>query len=238
MRRKNLSLDILPQPDEQTCGATCLHAVYRYWGDEADLSEVVSEVQHLETGGTLASLLGLHALKRGYHAILYVYNLQIFDPTWFNTEGADLEEKLLRQATFKGDEKLRIATQAYVEFLDLGGEIRFAELNGRLLRRWLDQSTPVLTGLNATYLYRTAREYGPKADYDDIRGEASGHFVVLSGYNREKREVLVADPLKPNPIKGNEQYYRVPMDRLLSSILLGVMTYDANLLMIEPPEDG
>ena len=28
-----LHLDILPQPDDSTCGPTYLHAVYRYWGD-------------------------------------------------------------------------------------------------------------------------------------------------------------------------------------------------------------
>ncbi len=27
-----LLLTMLPQPDETTCGPTCLHAIYRYWG--------------------------------------------------------------------------------------------------------------------------------------------------------------------------------------------------------------
>ena len=32
-----LSLDILPQPDELTCGPTCLQAVYRYYDDNISL---------------------------------------------------------------------------------------------------------------------------------------------------------------------------------------------------------
>ena len=30
-----LFLDIRPQPDQTTCGPTCLHAVYRYFNDHA-----------------------------------------------------------------------------------------------------------------------------------------------------------------------------------------------------------
>lgn len=64
--RSPLHLEILPQPDDTTCGPTCLHAVYSYFGDALDLSTVIGEVQTLEEGGTLAVLLGLHALRRGY----------------------------------------------------------------------------------------------------------------------------------------------------------------------------
>ena len=28
-----LPVDMLAQPDEVTCGPTCLHAIYRYWGN-------------------------------------------------------------------------------------------------------------------------------------------------------------------------------------------------------------
>jgi hypothetical protein len=70
-------------------------------------------------------------------------------------------------------------------------------------------------------------------DFDDIRGEPSGHFVILSGYNREERTVTIADPFLPNPYSGTH-HYMVSIDRVLCSILLGVLTYDANILIIEP----
>jgi hypothetical protein len=68
---------------------------------------------------------------------------------------------------------------------------------------------------------------------DDIRGEPVGHFVVLTGYQRETREVLIADPLQSNPLTGS-RYYAVDTHRLIGAILLGTVTYDANLLVIEP----
>jgi hypothetical protein len=60
-----------------------------------------------------------------------------------------------------------------------------------------------------------------------------GHFVVLTGYLQDKREVLVADPYKSNPL-ASTRYYAVKIHRLIGAILLGIMTYDANLLVIEP----
>ena len=76
-----LEFDILPQPDNMTCGPTCLHALYRYYGDELPLETVIEEVESLEGGGTLAVLLACHALRRGYDATIYTYNLKVLDPT-------------------------------------------------------------------------------------------------------------------------------------------------------------
>lgn len=229
----NLHLDIQFQPDDTTCGPTCLHAIYRYYNDRASLEQVIGSVRFLETGGTVAAHLGCDALRRGFSAAIYVYNLHIWDPTWFTVPGVDLAERLRAQAAHKEDGKLRWVTEAYLEFLSLGGEVRFADLTPRLIRRYLDNGVPVLAGLSATYLYRSAREHGVHHDYDDVRGEPQGHFVVLAGYDREKREVLVADPHRDNPAYQS-RLYMVGLDRLISSILLGVMTYDATLLVIRP----
>jgi hypothetical protein len=39
--------------------------------------------------------------------------------------------------------------------------------------------------------------------------------------------------MRANPLVGS-RYYAVQVQRLIGAILLGVMTYDANLLIIEP----
>lgn len=256
---KRLLLDILPQPDDATCGPTCLQAVYRYYGDELSLDRVIDEVHILEGGGTLEVLLACHALRRGYRATIYTYNLQVFDPSWFepaaessgkpagnpagNPNGTrkarpDLARLLARQAEVKGQNKLKVATRAYLEYLSLGGKIRFRDLNGSLIRHYLKQGKPILCGLSATYLYHCRREHQPRPDaatmeYNDILGVPTGHFVVLCGYDRASRQVLVADPLHQNPLGGGRQY-QVNLDRLVGAILLGIMTYDGNLLILEP----
>ena len=229
----HLPFSIMRQPNDSTCGPTCLHSVYRYYGDEISLGQVIEEVTMLEGGGTLAVLLASHALQRGYAATIYTYKLQIFDPSWLVPGGPDLRERLQAQMKCKEDPKLRVASQAYLNYLDLGGQLRLEDLTPSLLRRYVKRSIPVITGLSSTYLYRTPREYGPNCDYDDVRGEPTGHFVVLCGYNKESRTVQVADPLLPNPV-ATSQLYDVSIDRVLCAVLLGVLTYDANLLVIQP----
>ena len=227
---------ISPQPDLMTCGPTCLHAVYGYFGDDVPLKELIDEVKPLETGGTLAVSLGCHALKRGYDATIYTYNLLIFDPSWFEPGAkVDLAAKLRAQAKAKNDRRVQQATRHYLEFLNRGGTMKYEDLRPSLIRRYLKQRTPILTGLSATYLYDSPREH--EDDYDDIRGVPMGHFVVLSRYDKRRREVWVADPYLENPRFG-QSYYKVPLDRLIAAILLGIVTYDANLLVLTPKKRG
>ncbi len=228
-----LDLAIRPQPDDTTCGPTCLHAIYRWFGDPLPLSQVIAETATLDSGGTLDVFLANHALRRGYRACIYTYNLSVFDPTWFTTPGVDVAERLRLQAAEKPASRLQAATRGYLEFLELGGGLKFEDLTASLLRRLLRRRLPVLTGLSATYLYRDAREHGPEDLPDDIRGEPAGHFVLLTGYQRASRQVFVADPMEQNPVAPGQRY-AVGIDRLICSILLGIVTYDANLLVIEP----
>ena len=228
-----LPISILPQPDNTTCGPTCLHAVYAYYGDQISLDEVINETRFLVDGGTLAVFLACHALRRGYKASIYTYNLQVFDPTWFQSPDINIHERLIKQADAKDDQKLRDATRGYLEFLSLGGKLKYTDLTTRLLRSLIRKRLPVLTGLSFTYLYRSMREFGPNSQDDDIRGYPGGHFVVMSGYNRKDRTVLIKDPYHRNPDAG-ESTCQVNIDRVICAILLGVLTYDANLLVIYP----
>jgi hypothetical protein len=232
-----LTLDILPQPDDTTCGPTCLHAVYGFYGDTLDLHRVISEVTPLASGGTLGVFLGIHALRRGYAATLHTYNLEIFDPTWFESDDVDLAGLLAEQVKVKSGTRLLEATPAYLDFLALGGRIRFEELSPGLIRRRLSNGRPILTGLSATYLYGCARELDEdgRLRYDSVRGEPTGHFVVVHGYDAETDSVLLADPLFENAFGSHN--YRVDVLRLMGAILLGVLTYDGNLLVLEP-RDG
>lgn len=238
--KTRLDLQILAQPDDTTCGPTCLHAVYSYFDDELPLEQVIGEIKRLEDGGTLAVLLACHALRRGYDATIYTYNLNVFDPTWFDGDDDEchrqLPAKLTAQADAKGGGKRTVATEGYLEFLQLGGKVRFEDLTPGLIRKFLKRKIPILTGLSSTYLYHCARELDVgenKSVYDDIAGYPMGHFVVLCGLDKRSRLVEVADPLHENPGYGGHRY-TVTIERLVGAIMLGVLTYDANMLIIEP----
>lgn len=223
------------QPDDVTCGPTSLHAVYQYYGLTVSLRSLISEIEFLEEGGTLAVFLGIDALKRGLRARIYSFNLRIFDPTWVHLSSAQLIQKLEAQLHHKHGKKFVQACKAYIRFLKMGGEVVFKELSLQLLQGYFRSGVPVLAGLSATYLYASCREFtGPdnRSVLDDVRGEPSGHFVVLYGID-DNHNVLVADPDGKTPL-ANDHYYHVPSKRLIHSILLGILTYDANLLVITP----
>ena len=213
-----------------------MHGIYRFYGDKVSLRSVIADIRMLDRGGTLDVFLANHALKRGYDVTLFTYNLDLFDPTWFELPNEEIRARLTAQAKQKHWRRLQTATRGYDEFLRLGGKLKLRDLKPSLLRSFLKRGIPVITGLSATYLYRAMREVPETNVTDEIRGEPVGHFVVLTGYRRETREILIADPLKTNPL-SRSRYYAVNVQRLIGSILLGIMTYDANLLVIEPTRD-
>ncbi|OQW40094.1 MAG: hypothetical protein A4S08_05475 [Proteobacteria bacterium SG_bin4] len=228
----HLPIKILPQPDETTCGPTCLHAVYSYWGRNEPLSDIIARTRKLESGsGTFDVFLACDALRSGFQATIYTYNLVVFDPVWF-AAGVDIAGRLRQQAVIKTDRRLRYVTEGYLEFLNLGGRLRLLDLSHALIHGLLRRGLPVLTGLSSTFLYRVPREHGLDDTPDDIRGVPSGHFVIITGYDRNKRTLLVADPY------GTQQEYWCNIDRVINAILLGIVTYDSNLLVIHSPQSG
>ena len=191
-------LEIEVQPDDASCGPTCLHAVYRHYGDSVPLTSLTEEVAYLPTGGTLAVLLACHALERGYSATIYSYNLQVFDPTWFKLERRRARAPLVGPRLGQARRQARARHPGLPALpRSMGGKIAHEELSEQLLARLLHEHGPLLTGLSATYLYDCPREIDGR--YDDIAGEPAGHFVVLHHYDERTHSVDVADPLASNP---------------------------------------
>lgn len=228
-----LEVDRLQQPDDLTCGPTSLLQTYRYYGRDKDLDDIIDRVRRNPDGGTLAVYLGLEALLEGMAATVYSYNLAIFDPTWERLDRDELIDRLERRARVVEGERLRRITRAYAEFLRAGGEVLLPELDRKLLVGLLSSGRPIITGLSATYLYRTPREL--HEEYDDVRGYPVGHFVVISGYDRALDRFMVVDPSPHSPYSPTG-VYPVPAERLMAAILLGDSTYDAVLLVLDPPE--
>ncbi len=229
----HLPLRMSAQPDGRSCGPTCLQAVYRYFGHDEDLEELIGGIEQLDTGGTLAVQLGCHALRRGFRAMIHTYNLQLFDPTWLADRETDLRDRLRRQAAVKPDDgRLARATAHYLEFLDRGGTVEHRVLEPGLIHGFLAAGLPVLAGLSATYLCGTTRELPDEDRPDDIRGLPVGHFVVLCGHDVAASTLTVADPW-PDP-ETPDQLHVHSVHRVVAAILLGVLTYDASLLVIQP----
>jgi hypothetical protein len=217
------------QPDDVTCGPTCLTQAYRFLNYDKPLDEVIRDTERNPDGGTLAVFLGLTALRHGFQPTTYSYNLRIFDPTWQNLGPSELIDKLEQRSDFVASKRLKRTIAAYVEYLKDGGNLRFDPLDRDLLVAMLRRGQPILTGLSATYLYQTPREINE--EYDDVRGEPAGHFVVVCGYYPKSDRFVVRDPSSHIPFSRSGKY-SVTSERLITAILLGDVTHDAVLLTL------
>lgn len=230
-------LEMKRQPTDSSCGPTCLKAVYDYYDYPLDHLKIIKEVKTVETGGTLAPCLGIHALDNGFDVTIYTFNLEIFDPTWFfpkTIKGDLLKHKLALQMQAKANKKLKAACKAFIEFIEKGGKVKMQDLSGNLIMRYLRNKTPIILGLSSTYLYRTSRDLieGSNSSKNDVLGTPEGHFVVLESYDPGSRLVTLRDPWIENPY-SQDLKYQITKDHLLTSFLMGLLTYDANLTVIE-----
>jgi hypothetical protein len=237
---RDLSVQRFLQPDDVTCGPTCLRKVYDFYGFDVDMDAVVDAIERNEDGGTLAVFLGMAAMRRGLRARIYTYDLQIFDPTWSHLAGEELIRKIRARSPYLTDAKRRGAAVAYVRYLEKGGELAFDELTPALLKSIIDRGHPILAGLSATYLYGFQRERWDEVNGrlidDDIAGDPTGHFIVVSGYDQWGRRLTVLDPSEHVPASPDGRLI-VSAERLINSILLGDVTYDAVLLELWPADE-
>jgi len=229
--RDPIILDVrrFAQPDDVTCGPTCLAQVYGYYGHEKGLRDVIRDVPRNPDGGTLGVYLGTSALRDGFDAWIYSYNLRVFDPTWHHLARKPLLHKLQKRLAAVESVRLRRTLEAYAEFLELGGRVVFREFSKKLLVGLLERGRPILCGLSATYLYRSKREFQNR--FDDVRGTPVGHFVVICGYYPRSDRFMVRDPSSHIPFSRSGRY-SVDAERLVAAILLGDVTYDADLLVL------
>lgn len=232
MKPQNTFL-IEPQPSDTTCGPACLHSIYRFWGLDIPLEQVVEEVHSVPDGGTSAVNLALHALDKGFRCTIFTSNLALFDPTWFEPKGRTVVEGIKGEILAKNDPKLKIVLESYLEYLERGGLLFMEDLSFDLIASIVSEKVPLIAGLSCTWLYRCKREL-PTGEPDDLAGDSTGHFVVVYGVDKKGRQFAVADPEGDHPL-SDEHCYSIGASRLIGAIMLGIVTYDAKLLMITPP---
>lgn len=225
-------LDIEPQPTDTTCGPSCLETIYKYLGLNETRETLIQRIRTNEDGGTLGVHLGTDALKQNFDVTIYTHNLKVFDPTWFQLKQEEIAKKLRLQSQSHKDIKTLAASKSYAGFIEKGGKIFFKDLTSRFLFDLLKINGPVICGLSSTYLYHCSRERDEDLIYDDINGVPQGHFVILSGINLDKNQVYLADPFQNNPAYKEKKYW-VNLQHFINSVLIGVITYDANFILIQ-----
>lgn len=243
-QRRVLPVPRIVQPDDTSCGPTCLAQVLRFFGDRRPPAELRRRLRRNPDGGTLAVHLGRLALELGHHARLHPLGVRVFDPTWWALDQATLRDRLARRAAGLADPEGRELAAAWLDYVDAGGHLAFHEPSPALLVRILDRGHPIICGLSATWLYRESRTIPETNVEDDVLGWPQGHFVTVVGHTGGGKHFHIVDPSPDAPVATGGAptassgqapgRYPLPADRLIHAILLGDITHDAVLLEVWP----
>lgn len=229
---RDLHVPRVVQPDDTTCGPSCLAQVAASFGVQASVPDLVAGLTRLQHGGTLGVFLALRAMDLGFRAAVYPMGLKVFDPTWWDLDPAALVERLHRRRAAVSTAIDREVIDAWIRFIEQGGAVRFEELTPGLMCAIINRGHPIICGLNVTWLYRESREQDDGRP-DDIGGEQVGHFVTIAGYGASGANFDIRDPHWEAPF-GVDGHYRVDVHRLIHAILIGDRTRDAVLVEIWP----
>ncbi|MCM8820060.1 MAG: hypothetical protein NC925_04615 [Candidatus Omnitrophica bacterium] len=156
----------------QNCGLTSLNLLFRYY----KISGIPKDLIRKNRNNSLwISDLGIIALKKGFKVNLFTYSQRIFKPEWF-----DLPKHRILQKLYRKEKNLLInlARKSIIEFLKLGGEIKFKILNAKTLKFYIKNKKPLLMTVSSGIIHH--------------RSMPGGHFVVLIGY--DKRNFIILNP--------------------------------------------
>lgn len=227
-----MRLNILPQINHQLSGAETLRGIYAYYGEDISMDDLVVSTTRFSNRRLRPLALAIDALERGYAVTVHCCDTRIFDLSWMGLVSSELKEKLEYHKSKADSVHLTQTFDAYIQILEKGGTIDLSEINRAVIRKAVELKAPIIAAVSATHLFHSKREYLDSKDrpvLDDAKGKTAGHLVAVTAW--VGKEITLHDPYLANPITGKAKY-KVYISRLMRSILLGVLSYDAQMVVI------
>lgn len=177
-----------------------------FYGEELSVDDISAKVPQVknekgENFGTINQQMATWCKSLGFDVVLYTADVQVIDQSWSTLSHEEVIERLeARKSGLKvpslGDLWNNAYCQAYIEFIQSGGELHIVNaITSNLLYELLKKG-PVLPCLSFDTLYgkgKTSNIGKKEAKLDDVNGKAWNHSVVIYGHDDEGN-FLVADP--------------------------------------------
>lgn len=194
------------QPTNTTCSPTALSMLLGFYGENYSVDDISTKVPQVknekgDNSGTINTQMATWCKSLGFDVALYTADVQVIDQSWSKFSSGEIVERLeARKSGFKvpslGDLWNTAYCQAYIEFIQSGGELHIVNaITSNLLYELLKEG-PILPCLSFGTLYgkgRTSTVDETETNPDDVNGKAWNHSVVIYG-NDEKGNFLIADP--------------------------------------------
>ena len=191
---------------------------------------IASDVNDLSTKilGPKGSLLGHIAqdmIGRDLDVNVYSSNAFHFAPEWAGLDSKVLAEKLQKWMRVYPDDRAVKKLQAFLGYLQAGGKISIVSaMTTALIDSLLDKGYLILGPVESSWLWGR-RKVPNESVYDDIRGHAEGHYVVV--YKKDAENYYISDPYPTGLEKDG--LYTLNKDIYLTTLV----NYDAEFIAVK-----
>lgn len=195
------------QPTNHACTPAALAIVLSFFGETMTPEQIMEEIpknfdKQGKEIGSVNQQYASWAINKGYIVTLYSADFELLDVGWVTLDKNELTKKLQasigkHEIGFLGHEWSKRYIEAYIEFLEKGGQLVIKSYFDTELLDALLQQGPLLAAVSSQVLYEKGRskDIGLRvSELDDINGSISTHSIVIIG--KEEGGYIIADPWK------------------------------------------
>lgn len=169
-----LKVPLIKQKHKDACGPAAMRMLYKYFGKDVAEERIIKEIKGLTKWGSFVSDLAFMSKKLGFKVICHSYALIYFDPSFAKISRKEFIKRiksLIRKEKRKYN-KRELKSILRVLKSDIDFKMRMPSLD--LVRRFLDKKLPVGLVVNSA------------AFYEKKRNIEYGHFIIVTGYEKDK----------------------------------------------------
>jgi len=209
----------------KNCGPVCLLNVYNHFKIKTSLEKIMTELNVTEENPTHLPQLARHLANNKLKTLFISSNPHTVSPNWKGKNKDAIIPMLKEWILLNYNHEWQRAALFLLFYLQEGGEILITDMTTEIIDKYLALGYIIVTCLEQSWLWDKRKILG-KQEYDDVKGNARGHFVII--YGEENNKYLVSDPF-PTRLKEREGIYSVSKDTMLVSTL----TWGAQILAIK-----
>lgn len=210
------------------CGPMCLKNLYDYLGIQKTLKQIFKEMDVDEKTSTYLSQLARNLNLNKVETTIISSQSRVINYAWRNSTKEEIISKLKRcivrsnrphMITDWDKETLHI-----LFYLQESGNLKITNITKELINNYIKQGKIIITCAETSWLWGNRKIIG-KTKFDDVLGDHSGHFVIITGIKDDK--YLINDPY---PLRKKDAINEISQDHLLTAVLI----WNAELIIISP----
>ncbi len=231
------------QPTNSSCTATATSMLLSFYGIDKTPEQILSvflvrKAQDGSDWGSIGQDLARYCIGLGFDATFYSFDCYITDYSWQNFTTQEMYERLkvVRESRdvkcLGGKHNSQLYVDAYMEFIEAGGELKIRPYVTTELIDNLLQQGPVAAVVYYATLYGTGRSLksGQRQEVlDDTNGKIYTHSVVIVGKDKNNRYQL-AEPFKQPGLLWVER------EQLVAGITAAQAECDNSLFVLQPKD--